>query len=55
VLRAMPKFFPAGTPAQMPQPTWIFMLIGVAFAAIPVWLLVRRRAAFGKLATPTEN
>jgi hypothetical protein len=55
MLREMPKFFPAGTPAQMPQPTWIFMLIGVAFAAIPVWFLVRRRAAFGTLAMPTEH
>ena len=56
VFREMPKLFPAGAPPQMPQPMWVFMLMGIAFVAIPVWFLVRRRAAFVKLAaaaTPT--
>jgi hypothetical protein len=29
---------------------WVFTLLGIAFVAIPVWFLVRRRAAFVKLA-----
>jgi hypothetical protein len=33
----------------MPQPMWVFTLLGIAFVAIPVWFLVRRRAAFVKL------
>ena len=56
MLREMTKLSPAGAPAQMPQPMWVFMLMGIAFVAIPVWFLVRRRAAFVKLAaaaTPT--
>ena len=50
VLREMPRFSAAGVPAQMPQPMWVFMLMGIAFVTIPVWFLVRRRAAFVKLA-----
>ena len=50
MLREMPKFSPAGAPPQMPQPMWVFTLLGIAFVAIPVWFLVRRRAAFVKLA-----
>src|ERR1035438_4987890 len=50
MFREMPKLFPAGAPAQMPQPMWVFMLMGIAFLAIPVWFLVRRRAAFVKVA-----
>src|ERR1039457_3209301 len=45
-MREMPKLFPAGVPPQMPQPGWLFVLIGIAFAAVPIWFLVRRRAAF---------
>ena len=48
--REMPKFFPADVPMQYPQPAWVFALMGMAFAAIPVWFLVRRRAAFVKRA-----
>jgi hypothetical protein len=51
MLREMPRLFPAGTPPQMPQPMWVFMLMGIVFVAIPVWFLVRQRAAFVKLAT----
>jgi hypothetical protein len=29
---------------------WVFMLMGIVFVAIPVWFLVRQRAAFVKLA-----
>jgi hypothetical protein len=29
---------------------WVFMLMGIAFMAIPVWFLVRQRAAFVKVA-----
>jgi hypothetical protein len=48
--REMPKLFPAGVPTQMPQPGWLFALMWIAFAAIPIWFLVRRRAAFVKSA-----
>jgi hypothetical protein len=34
----------------VPQPGWLFVLIGIAFAAVPIWFLVRRRAAFVKFA-----
>jgi hypothetical protein len=49
MLREMPRLSAAGVPAQMPQPAWVFALLGIAFVAIPVWFLVRRRAAFVKL------
>ncbi len=48
--RAMPKFFPNGATTTMPQPGWLFALMGVAIAAVPVWFLVSRRAAFGRAA-----
>jgi hypothetical protein len=51
MLREMPKFSPAGALPQMPQPMWVFMLMGIAFVLIPVWFLVRRRAAFAKPAS----
>jgi hypothetical protein len=44
--RAAPKFFPAGMPTQMPQPMWVFALMGMVFVAVPIWFLVRQRAAF---------
>jgi hypothetical protein len=44
--REMPKFFPNGATAPMPQPGWVFALMGVAIAAVPVWFLLRQRAAF---------
>ena len=44
--REVPKLFPAGVPASMPQPAWIFGVMGTAFVAIPVWFLIRRRTAF---------
>jgi hypothetical protein len=44
--KAMPKSFPNGATATMPQPGWVFALMGIAFMALPVWFLVRRRAAF---------
>src|ERR1039457_4325073 len=49
-MREMPKLFPADVPPQVPQPGWLFVLIGIAFAAVPIWFLVRRRAAFVKFA-----
>jgi hypothetical protein len=44
--RAMPGFFPTG--AAMPQldKMWVFCAIGAAACAVPIWFLVRRRAAF---------
>lgn len=54
VQREMPKLFSAGVPEQYPQPAWVFVLMGVAFAAIPVWFLVRRRAAFVKFAAARQ-
>jgi hypothetical protein len=50
MMREMPKLFPAGVPPQIPQPGWLFALVGTAFLAVPVGFLVRRRAAFGKVA-----
>jgi hypothetical protein len=50
MMREMPKLFPAGGPPQVPQPGWLFVPMGMAFAAVPVWFLVRRRAAFVKSA-----
>jgi hypothetical protein len=44
--RAMPRFFPNGATATMPQPGWVMALMGVAIAAVPVWFLVRQHAAF---------
>jgi hypothetical protein len=44
--RAMPAFFPAA--AAMPQLhlMWVYGLIGALACAVPIWFLVRRRAAF---------
>lgn len=44
--RAAPRFFP--TAAAMPQMgnMWVFGLISAAAFAVPIWFLVRRRAAF---------
>lgn len=50
VQREMPWRLPAGASAQMPQPGWVFVLLGIAFAAVPVWFLARRREAFVKVA-----
>lgn len=47
---AMPSMFPAGTPAQMPTLSAVLAVPGIALAALPVWFLVRRRAAFVKSA-----
>ena len=48
--REMPKFFPSGATAPMPQPGWVFALMGVGIAAVPVWFLLRQRAAFVRAA-----
>ncbi len=45
---AMPSVFPAGTPAQMPTLSAVLAVPGIALAALPIWFLVRRRAAFVK-------
>jgi hypothetical protein len=46
---AMPSFFPAGgaTPI-MPGPMWLFAFLAVAFCAVPIFFLVRRRAVFAR-------
>jgi hypothetical protein len=49
VQREMPRFFPAGASAPMPQPVWLLIPMGMAFCAVPIWFLVRRRGAFVKL------
>lgn len=49
VQREMPKLFPAGASAPMPQPARLFVAMGMVFCAVPVWFLVRRRGAFVKL------
>ena len=48
--REAPALFPAGMPAQMPQPIWVFAVMGMAFIAIPIWFLVRQRDAFSRQA-----
>jgi hypothetical protein len=50
MMRQMPRLFPTGVPPQMPQPGRLFALMGTAFLAVPIWFLVRRRAAFVKVA-----
>jgi hypothetical protein len=52
--RELPKLFPAGMSVQMPQPTWVFGLIGMAVVTIPIWFLVRQRGAFSQSAPPAE-
>jgi hypothetical protein len=49
--REMPRLYPAATSAQMFQSGWVFVLLGIAVAAVPVWFLARQRAAFVKSAT----
>jgi hypothetical protein len=43
--RAMPGFFPAAAMPQLDQ-MWVYGLMGAAACAVPIWFLVRRRAAF---------
>jgi len=43
--RAMPAFFPAAAMPQLER-MWVYGLIGAAACAVPIWFLVRRRAAF---------
>jgi hypothetical protein len=43
---AMSRFIPAGTDSTAMENMWIYMVIGAAFWAVPIWFLVRRRAAF---------
>ena len=44
--QAAPKLFPAGMPTHMPQPMWLFGLMGMVFIVVPIWFLKRERAAF---------
>jgi hypothetical protein len=44
--REMPRFFPAGIPAQFPQPAWLTVAMGIVVSAVPVWFLLREQAAF---------
>jgi hypothetical protein len=53
--REMPGLFPAGTAAQFPLPSWLFVLNGVVFASVPIWFLLRRRSAFVKAGTDEEG
>jgi hypothetical protein len=43
---SMPKFFPAGAAAPAPVPAWVMLPSGLAFAAIPIYFMLRRRPAF---------
>jgi hypothetical protein len=49
--REMLWLFPAGTTTQAAQPGWVTVLIGIAYAALPIWFLVRQRTAFVNVAT----
>lgn len=53
--RAMPKIFPAGIPVRMPEPAWVFGLMGAATVAIPIWFLVRQRSAFARAQAPPSS
>jgi hypothetical protein len=55
VQREMPRFYPAAGAAQMFQSGWVFVLPGIALAAIPVWFLVRQHGAFVKSATVQQQ
>ncbi|MEO8371037.1 MAG: hypothetical protein ABI806_17775 [Candidatus Solibacter sp.] len=48
--RELPKLFPGGMALHAPQPAWVFGLMGTALVIIPIWFLVRRRAAFAQSA-----
>ena len=43
---AMPRLFPAGAPAALPGPIWVFVLLTTACCAVPIVFLVRRKPAF---------
>ena len=47
VQREMTKYLPAGNLPAFTFPGWIFALTVIVPIAIPIWFLVRRRAAFG--------
>jgi hypothetical protein len=49
VLAAMPAFYEGVARRPMPGPMWLFALLGLALLALPLYFLVRRKAAF---ATP---
>jgi hypothetical protein len=53
--REMPRLYPAATSAQMFQSGWVFVLPGIALAAVPVWFLVRQHGAFVKSATAQQQ
>ena len=46
VQAAMPRYLPAGVPPGLPGPTWLLALPTVAFYAVLIYFLVRRRAVF---------
>lgn len=43
---AFPQFLRWSQPQPLPVQGWALALLGTAFAAVPIWFLVRRRAAF---------
>ena len=43
---AMPGFFPGAAAMPALDRIWVFGLIGAAACTVPIWFLVRRRAAF---------
>jgi hypothetical protein len=45
-VHAAPKLFPFGIPTQSAQMTWFSVLVGIPFACLPIWFLVRRKPAF---------
>jgi hypothetical protein len=44
--RAAPRFFPTAAAMPLMDNMWVFGLISAAAFAVPIWFLVRRRAAF---------
>jgi hypothetical protein len=53
--REMPRLYPTATSAQTFQSGWVFVLPGIALAAVPVWILVRQHGAFVKSATVQQQ
>jgi hypothetical protein len=43
---AMPRFLRSTQPAPAFESPWPFVVLGVVYAAVPIWFLLRRRAAF---------
>lgn len=55
VQNEMPQFFRTASQGQVYSPGWTMALPGIALAVVPIWLLVRQRAAFEKTADAPQT